>query len=87
MIFSSSEKESIASSHRRNQERSVNNRKKHGHKTDLLLKCSAGELGCTKVGKKDDCDYGTKELHEMGLKCPEMMKDQLCHLIKVTPHH
>ncbi|KAG1045892.1 hypothetical protein G6F43_011213 [Rhizopus delemar] len=81
------EKESIASSYRRNRERSANDRKKHGHRSDLLFKCSEGELGCAKFGKKDDGDNGTKELHELGLKCPKMMKDQLCYLIKVTPHH
>ncbi|KAG1544443.1 hypothetical protein G6F49_011081 [Rhizopus delemar] len=81
------EKESFASSYRRNRERSANDRKKHSHRTDLLFKCNEGELECAEVGKKDDGDNGTKELHELGLKCPKMMKDQLCHLIKVTPHH
>ncbi|KAI8394113.1 uncharacterized protein BYT42DRAFT_591550 [Radiomyces spectabilis] len=70
------EKESVASSHRRNRGRSASHRKKHGHKTDLLFKCTEGELGCTEVGRKDDGDNGTKELHELGLKCPKMMKDQ-----------
>ncbi|ORX51979.1 hypothetical protein DM01DRAFT_1375189 [Hesseltinella vesiculosa] len=81
------EKESIASSQRKNRGRSRNDRKKHGHRSDLLFKCTEGELGCAEVGKKDDGDNGSKELYELGLKCPKMMKDQLCHLIKATPHH
>ncbi|KAI9262111.1 hypothetical protein BY458DRAFT_515462, partial [Sporodiniella umbellata] len=81
------EKESAASSCRRNQKRLLSNRKKHGRKADLLFKCSVGELGCAEVGKKDDNDYGTKEMYELGLKCPKMMKDQLCYLVKVAPQH
>ncbi|KAG1172821.1 hypothetical protein G6F36_011485 [Rhizopus arrhizus] len=71
------EKESRASSSRRNQGRINKERKKHGHKTEFLFKFNQGELGCAEVGKEDTGDEGIKEMKELELKCPKMMKDQL----------
>ena len=56
---------SAASSDRRKHARAPGERKKHGHRTDLLFKCYKGEVGCTEVGKKDDGDHGTKEQKEL----------------------
>ncbi|KAG1468313.1 hypothetical protein G6F56_003902 [Rhizopus delemar] len=81
------EKESRASSSRRNQGRINKERKKHGHKTDFLFKFNQGELGCAEVGREDAGDEGTKEMKELDLKCPKMMKNQLRQLAKTTPQH
>ncbi|KAG1049129.1 hypothetical protein G6F43_008526 [Rhizopus delemar] len=81
------EKESRASSSRRNQGRENRERKKHGHKTDFLFKFNQGELGCAEVGKEDSGDAGTKEMKELELKCPKMMKDQLWQLAKMSRQH
>ncbi|KAG2220396.1 hypothetical protein INT45_006567 [Circinella minor] len=45
-------------------------------------KISNGEIGCSEVGKKDSGDAGTKEVKELGLKVPKMMKNQLWQLIR-----
>ncbi|KAI8139962.1 hypothetical protein BJV82DRAFT_672060 [Fennellomyces sp. T-0311] len=79
------EMESLASSNRRNGGRSAGDRKIHGHRTDFLFKHSNQEFGCSEVGKKDCGDSGTKEVHELGLKCTKMMKDQLVQLINDAP--
>ncbi|KAI7848516.1 hypothetical protein BDC45DRAFT_523056 [Circinella umbellata] len=76
---------STASSERKNEQRVPNQRKNHGHKTDLLFKVSNGEIGCSEVAKKDSGDAGTKELKELGLKVPKMMKDQLWQLARNHP--
>ncbi|ORE16683.1 hypothetical protein BCV71DRAFT_244460 [Rhizopus microsporus] len=81
------EKESRASSSRQNQGRINKERKKHGHKTDFLFKFNQGELDCAEVGKEDAGDGGTKEMKELGLKCPKMMKDQLWQLAKTIRQH
>ncbi|KAG1463411.1 hypothetical protein G6F46_003449 [Rhizopus delemar] len=54
------EKESRASSSRRNQGRINKERKKHGHKTEFLFKFNQGELGCAEVGKEDTGDEDLK---------------------------
>jgi hypothetical protein len=51
LFFLRGEKESRASSSRRNQGRINRERKKHGHRTDFLFKFNQGELGCAEVGK------------------------------------
>jgi hypothetical protein len=71
----SGEMESVASSEHRNGNREPNQRKKHGHRTDILFKYFKGEVGCSEVGKKDEGDAGTKECRELGLKVPKMLKD------------
>ncbi|CEI95224.1 hypothetical protein RMCBS344292_09416 [Rhizopus microsporus] len=81
------EKESRASSSRQNQGRINKERKKHGHKTDFLFKFNQGELDCAEVGKEDAGDGGTKEMKELGLKCPKMMKYQLWQLAKTIRQH
>ena len=77
--------DSTASSERRNGKREPNERKVHGHRTDILFKCVDGEVGCSEVGKKDDGDHGSKELRELGLKVPKMMKDQMRKLACLRP--
>ncbi|KAI8139963.1 hypothetical protein BJV82DRAFT_650993 [Fennellomyces sp. T-0311] len=79
------EMESLASSNRRSGGRSAGDRKIHSHRTDFLFKHSNQEFGCSEVGKKDCGDSGTKEVHELGLKCTKMMKDQLVQLINDAP--
>ncbi|KAI9489501.1 hypothetical protein BDB00DRAFT_745474, partial [Zychaea mexicana] len=81
------EMESTASSERRNLTREPNERKRHGHRSDMLFKCFQGGIGCTEVGKKDVGDSGTKEQKELGLKVPKMLKDQMWKLVHVYPDH
>ncbi|KAI9311615.1 hypothetical protein BX666DRAFT_1867420, partial [Dichotomocladium elegans] len=77
----SGEMESRASCQRKNKDRKLESRKSHGHRADLLLKCTIGELGCGEAGKSDQGEFGTKEL----LKAPKMMKDMLSALISASP--
>ena len=77
--------ESIASSDRRNLLRQPNERKRDGHKSDMLFISFKGEVGCTEVGKKDAGDNGTKEKSELGLKLPKMLKDQMWKLVHLFP--
>ena len=79
--------ESTASSDRRNLLRQPNERKRHGHKSDILFKCFKGEMGCTEVGKKDEGDSGTKEQNELGLKVSKMLKDQMWNLVYLYPEN
>ncbi|KAG2228360.1 hypothetical protein INT45_011152 [Circinella minor] len=46
-----------------------------------------GKLRYAKVERKENGDNVTTGLHGLKLKCPKMMKDQLCYLIKVTSRH
>lgn len=87
LFFLRREKESRASSSRQNQGRINKERKKHDHKTDFLFKFNQGELDCAEVGKEDAGDGGTKEMKELGLKCPKMMKYQLWQLAKTIRQH
>lgn len=46
---------------------------------------SQNELSCSEVGREDRGDQRTKEVKELGLKVPKMMKDQLYSLQKHLP--
>ncbi|KAI7858040.1 hypothetical protein BDC45DRAFT_434755, partial [Circinella umbellata] len=81
------EMESSASSDRRNLLRQPDERKKHGHKSDMLFISFKGEVGCTEVGKEDAGDNGTKEENELGLKLPKMLKDQMWKLVHLFPEN
>ncbi|KAI7858037.1 hypothetical protein BDC45DRAFT_544033 [Circinella umbellata] len=81
------EMESSASSDRRNLLRQPDERKKHGHKSDMLFISFKGEVGCTEVGKKDAGDNGTKEQNALGLKLPKMLKDQMWKLVHLFPEN
>ncbi|KAI9268137.1 hypothetical protein BDA99DRAFT_558312 [Phascolomyces articulosus] len=55
IVVRTGEMENVASSER-NEQRAPNQRKQHGHKSNILFKVSQGEAGCSEVGKKGSGD-------------------------------
>ena len=81
----SGEMESTSSSERRNFGCVGEDRKKHGHRADLLFKSNRSEFGCCEAGKEDNGNESAKEKFESNLKAPKMMKDMLQSLSSSFP--
>jgi len=86
--FISGESSSLASSERKNRNRSVNTRKEMGRRGDAIIrKCSGGiryEFGGSEAGSYYKGQNATKWLNESGLKLPKMMRDMFISLCKST---
>lgn len=72
--------ESLASSQHRNSMRTIGSiyqeeRKTSGEHADLCFYCGSNELACLELGLADSGSHGTKELNEVGIKVPIMMKN------------
>ncbi|CAG8765385.1 8_t:CDS:10, partial [Dentiscutata erythropus] len=72
-----SESSSLASSNRKNRNRTVSaivsmKRKIMGRRGDLIIRKVSTEYGCSEAGKSFNGDNGTKLLYERGIKTPKM---------------
>ncbi|KAG1459449.1 hypothetical protein G6F55_004757 [Rhizopus delemar] len=72
--------ENLASSQHRNSMRTIGSiyqeeRKTSGEHADLCFYCGSNELACLELGLADSGSHGTKELNEVGIKVPRMMKN------------
>ncbi|KAI9483729.1 MAG: hypothetical protein EXX96DRAFT_632359 [Benjaminiella poitrasii] len=72
--------ESLASSEHRNSMRAIGSiyqeeRKTSGAHADLCFYYGSNELACLELGLADSGSHGTKELNEVGIKVPIMMKN------------
>jgi hypothetical protein len=80
------ESSSLASSDRKNRNRTTNTRKKMGRRGDAIIrKCSCGirhEFGGSEVGSHYEGQNATKWLNESGLKLPKMLRDMFISLCK-----
>ncbi|CAG8681919.1 13622_t:CDS:2, partial [Funneliformis mosseae] len=82
------ESSSIASSERKNQNRTLDIRKEMGRRGDAIIrKCSSGvklEFGGSEAGKHYEGQNSTKWLRESGIKLPKMMRDMFVSLCNNT---
>ncbi|RGB24223.1 hypothetical protein C1646_773383 [Rhizophagus diaphanus] len=82
------ESSSLASSERRNNNRTLDTRKEMGRRGDAIIrKCSSGlklEFGGSEAGRHYEGQNATKWLKESGLKLPKMMRDMFVGLCKHT---
>ena len=78
---------SLASSDRKNRNRTVHTRKEMRRVDAIIRKCSGGirlEFGGAEVGELYEGRNGTKWLKESGLKLPKMMRDMFVGLCSDT---
>nr|CAG8506175.1 14904_t:CDS:2 [Entrophospora candida] len=82
------ESSSLASSDRKNRNRTMDTRKKMGRKGDAIIRKLSGgiklEFGGSEAGKHYEGQGATKWLYESKLKLPKMMRDMFISLCKNT---
>jgi len=82
------ESSSLASSERKNRDRTTDSRKEMGRRGDAIIRKSSGgiklEFGGSEAGRHYEGQNGTKWLNESGLKLPKMMRDMFISLCKNT---